>query len=214
MYTPSQFEQPRIDLMQALIANHPLATLVTNTGQALNANHIPLLLRQDGSAHGTLVGHVARANPLRKEIDSAAETLAIFHGPDCYISPNWYATKKETGKVVPTWNFVVVHAYGRLRAIEDPAWIIAQLEELTAQQEKASPAPWSVADAPADYTSRLLGAIVGIELSISRLIGKWKVSQNQPIANQLSVIEGLRSMDSDDAQAMATLVERQGTGTP
>jgi transcriptional regulator len=210
MYSPSHFEQPRIDVMQALVASYPLATLVMNSGQGLDANHIPLLLKQDGSAYGKLVGHVARANPLWTEANPGIDVLAIFHGPDCYISPNWYASKHESGKVVPTWNFAVVHAYGTLRAIEDPGWLMAQLEELTAHNEQSMPSPWQLSDAPAEFTDRLLGAIVGIEISISRLVGKWKVSQNQPDANQRSVIEGLRSVGSESARSMARLVEGRG----
>lgn len=210
MYRPSHFEQPRVDVMQALVASNPLATLVTSSSEGLDANHIPLLLKSDGSTYGKLVGHVARANPLWKQASPTVDVLAIFHGPDCYISPNWYATKHEAGKVVPTWNFAVVHAYGSLQAIDDPRWLMAHLEELTAHNEQAMPSPWKVSDAPAEFTDRLVGAIVGIEISISRLVGKWKVSQNQPDANQRSVIEALRSSSSDNARSMATLVEGRG----
>jgi transcriptional regulator len=210
MYIPSHFVRPRIDLMQALVAANPLATLVTNSSCGLDANHIPLLLKQDGSAYGKLVGHVARSNSLWKQATPTIDVLSIFHGPQCYISPSSYATRQETGKVVPTWNFTVVHAYGSLRAIDDPQWLMAQLEELTSHNERDMPNPWTVSDAPPEFAKNLLGAIVGIEISISRLAGKWKVSQNQLEENQSSVIQALRSGGSKAARSMATLVEGCG----
>ena len=205
MYCPAHFDEPRLDILHDLIAQQPLATLVTQSNQGLTADHIPLLLRNDGSPFGTLVGHVARNNPLWQLADR--EILAIFHGPDCYISPSWYATKQQTGKVVPTWNYVVAHAYGTLRAIEDPEWIHEQLEMLTHQHEQHLPNPWTDADAPSDYIKNLLGKIVGIEIPIARLQGKWKVSQNQPLENQQSVIEELLLQDNPTSEAMAELVQ-------
>ena len=206
MYIPPHFNQPETDALHALIAAHPLATLVTHSSRGgLEANHIPLLLKQDGSAYGKLVGHVARANLLAA--GSPDEVLAIFHGPDCYISPGWYATKKESGKVVPTWNFVVVHAYGNLRVIDEPDWIMNQLDELTLAREQAMPQPWRVGDAPEDFTARSAATIVGVEISISRLLGKWKVSQNQPEDNQRSVMAALQSAGTDDARLMAELIK-------
>jgi transcriptional regulator len=210
MYSPPLFEQPRVELMLALLAAHPLATLVTSSTEGLDANHIPLLWKPDGTANGKLVGHVARANPLWKQANPTVDVLAIFHGPEGYISPNWYATKHEAGKVVPTWNYAVVHAYGSLRAIQDRDWLLAQLEELVASHEQAMPMPWKISDAPAEFINRLTEAIVGIEISISRLVGKWKVSQNQPEANQRSVVEGLKCVGSDRTRSMAALVEARG----
>jgi transcriptional regulator len=165
---------------------HPLATLVSTGPDGLNANHIPLLL-----ADGKLQGHVARANPLWKDGQVAGEVLVIFQGHESYISPSGYATKAEHGKVVPTWNYAAVHAWGDLRVIDDPAWVSAQTSALTATHEAALPQPWAVTDAPADYIEKMLGAIVGIEITINRLLGKWKVSQNQPAANQASLIAAL-----------------------
>ncbi|MFI3121692.1 MAG: FMN-binding negative transcriptional regulator, partial [Methylococcaceae bacterium] len=153
-----------------------------------------------------LRGHIARANPLWRDLAADVETLAIFHGPDAYISPSWYATKQETDKVVPTWNYAVVHAYGTLRIIDDAVWVRAQLEALTQQHEAAFPEPWAVSDAPEDFTEKLLGAVVGIEMVITRLTGKWKVSQNQPLQNQLSVIQGLNGSGQSGAVAMAVLI--------
>src|SRR5687767_5959902 len=132
MYIPKQFEEPKVEVMHELIRANPLATLVTLSSSGLNANHIPLHLSQEPSPFGTLRGHVARSNPVWTDLTSNVDVLVIFHGPDTYITPSWYATKKETGKVVPTWNYVVVHAYGSLRIMDDAAWVRAQLEALTA----------------------------------------------------------------------------------
>ncbi len=190
--------------MHELMRTRSLATLVTTGSDGLNANHIPLHLSATPESFGVLRGHVARSNPIWNELDSAVDALAIFHGPEAYISPSWYATKQETGKVVPTWNYTVVHAYGRLRIIDDAVWLRAQLEALTAQHEAAHPEPWAVSDAPEDFTEKLLGAVVGIEMIITRLSGKWKVSQNQPLQNQHSVIQGLTASGQ---VAMAELVK-------
>ena len=172
--------------MHALMRARPLATLLSHGPDGLNANHIPLLL-----VDGKLQGHVARANPLWQAGKVVGEILVIFHGDESYISPSNYATKAEHGKVVPTWNYVAVHAYGELRVIDDPAWIFSQISALTATNEAALPQPWAVSDAPTEYIEKMLGAIVGIEISITRLLGKWKVSQNQPAENQASLVEAL-----------------------
>lgn len=206
MYTPKHFEEPRIEVIHELMRARPLATLVTLASSGINANHIPLHLIDQPAPFGTLHGHVARANPLWNDFVKEVEVLAIFHGPDSYITPNWYATKQETGKVVPTWNYAVVHAYGTLRIIDDAAWVRAQIEALTTHHEASFAQPWSVSDAPHEYTEKLLGAIVGFDIVINRLVGKWKVSQNQPAQNQAGVIEGLSNSGQHDAAAMAALV--------
>lgn len=207
MYLPQHFEMSRVDVMHALIRARPLAALVTLTANGLVADHIPLLFAPGPTPDGSLHGHVARANPLWREFDKDHEVLAIFQGPDSYVSPSWYATKKETGKVVPTWNYAVVHARGTLRVIDEAGWIRAQIEALTTQNEAALARPWSVADAPRDYTEKLIAAVVGIEIRITRLTGKWKVSQNQPLKNQASVIDALRCLGDDERLAMAELIE-------
>ncbi len=186
MYVPRHFAEDDVAEMHALMRANPLATLVTHGPDGLNANHIPLLL-----ADGSLQGHVARANPLWQAGNVAGEVLVVFQGDDSYISPSGYATKAEHGKVVPTWNYAAVHAYGELRVIDDPRWIFAQISALTATNEAALPQPWAVTDAPADYIEKMLGAVVGIEITITRLLGKWKVSQNQPAVNQASLIAAL-----------------------
>ncbi|MDB6063002.1 MAG: transcriptional regulator [Verrucomicrobiaceae bacterium] len=193
-------------MLHSLIREYPLATIITQSSAGIVADHIPLHLRSDGSPFGTLVGHVARNNPLWKL--AGQEIFTIFHGPDCYISPSWwYATKQQTGKVVPTWNYVVVHAYGTLRAIDDSVWVRAQLEVLTHQHEQSLPTPWAVDDAPREFTDHIIGQIVGIEIKITRLQGKRKVSQNQPDENRTSVMAALRAANKSPEQAMANLVE-------
>jgi transcriptional regulator len=206
MYTPKHFEEPRTEIMHELMRARPLATLVTLTSNGLDANHIPLHLINTPAPFGTLRGHVARANPLWRDFAKDVEVLAIFHGPDSYITPSWYAAKQETGKVVPTWNYAVVHAYGTLRVIDDASWVRAQLEALTDHNETNFSKPWSVSDAPHEYTEKLIEAIVGFEIVITKMTGKWKVSQNQPAQNQAGVIEGLSNSGVRDAEAMADLV--------
>lgn len=207
MYLPTHFEEPRIEVMHELMRARPLATLVMQSPDGLDANHIPLHLAAGASPFGSLQGHVARANPLGSKLNENIPVLAIFHGPDAYISPSWYATKKETGKAVPTWNYVVVHAHGTLRIIDDAAWLRAQLDALTTRHEESFPHPWSLSDAPHDYTEKMISAVIGIEIVISKLSGKWKTSQNQPMANQAGVIDGLRSSERDHSTAMAALIE-------
>ncbi len=213
MYTPKQFDEPNVEIMHELVRAHPLATLVTLSASGLNANHIPFHLSALPAPFGMLQGHVARANPILSDLENNREVLAVFHGPDTYISPSWYATKKATGKVVPTWNYAVVHAYGHMRVVDDAAWLRVQLEALTTHNEASFAEPWAVADAPHEFTEKLIGSIVGIEMVISRLSGKWKVSQNQPQQNQASVIAGLKASGQQDSLAMALLVEAAAKNT-
>lgn len=210
MYLPAQFEESRIDVLHALIRARPLATLVTLASTGINANHIPLLLAQGPGEFGRLQGHVARSNPVWQDLVAGVEALAVFHGPEGYISPSWYPTKQQHGKVVPTWNYAVVHAYGTLRVIEDPAWLRSQLEALTAQSEAALVKPWAIADAPEEYIKHLMAGIVGIEMVITRLSGKWKASQNQPAENQSGVIAGLSELGATE---LAALVEKATRNT-
>lgn len=208
MYIEKRYEETRVEVLHGLIRAYPLATLVTQAADGLNANHIPMHISDSPAPFGTLRGHVARANPILADMTGEAEVLAIFHGPNTYISPSWYATKAETGKVAPTWNYAVVHAYGHLRLVEDPAWIRAQLDALSAHNEAGFAQPWMVSDAPEDFVQGLIGAIVGFEMVITRLVGKWKVSQNQPPRNQASVVEGLHASGHPFAPDMAALVEK------
>lgn len=207
MYIPKHFEETNIYEIHELIRAYPLATIVTSSSNGLNANHIPLHLSNFSKPYEILRGHVSRSNPLLNDIDSEVETLAIFHGPNAYISPSWYSTKKESGKVVPTWNYVVVHAYGSLSIIDNPEWVRVQLEKLTDQNEAHLPEPWAVNDAPKEFTDKLLESIVGIEMKVTKLLGKWKVSQNQPLQNQEGVIKGLNACDRLGSLEMATLIK-------
>lgn len=211
MYTPKHFEEPRLDILQAHMREHPLATLVTFGPAGLEANHIPLLLEagEDGSL-GRLSGHVSRANPMWKNVDTTVEALAVFAGPDAYVSPSWYATRRETGQAVPTWNYVVAHAYGALRLIEDRDWLARHVEALTRAHEGGRAEAWSLDEAPPEYAARLMAGIVGIEIPISRIEGKWKVSQNQPAANRAGVVQGLEAAGGDAAMAVARLVRERG----
>lgn len=207
MYVPTHFEESRVEVLHGLMHEHPLATLVTLSSAGLNANHIPLQLSPAEGQFGILHGHVARANPLWHDLVPEVEALAIFQGPHAYITPSWYPTKQEHGKAVPTWNYVVVHAYATLRIIDDPAWLKAQLRLLTAQHESAFSQAWALDDAPSEYIERLLGAIVGIELVITTLSGKWKVSQNQPEPNQTGVVRGLQDQGTSASLDLAALIE-------
>lgn len=192
------------------MTRHPLGTLITQTDAGLGADHIPLHLVRRAGDQISLVGHVARSNPLWQQADGA-EVLVVFQGPQAYVSPNWYASKAEHGRAVPTWNYAVVHAHGRLRVIDDPAWVRTQLDALTAQHEATQAHPWALSDAPADFTERLIGLVVGIEIVVNRLQGKWKVSQNQPASNQASVVEGLRATGCPADADMAALVAARAT---
>jgi transcriptional regulator len=208
MYVPTHFEETRVEVMHELMCVHPFATLVTLTSQGLNANHIPLELQADPAPFGTLRGHIARANPLWRELSSNVNALAIFQGTNRYISPAWYPTKEETGKVVPTWNYAVVHAHGPLKVIEDRDWLRQLVGRLTDHHESNRSQPWSVSDAPADYIEKTLDAIVGLEMPIVRLIGKWKVSQNRPAKDQAGVVENLSREADESSKAMAALIRQ------
>lgn len=210
MYCPSHFQEDRPAELISLIELFPLATIVCNGPAGLVADHIPLMYKSEPNASGRLVGHVARSNPLWQHPEGQ-DLLVVFQGPSTYISPNWYATKQDTGKVVPTWNYAVVHAHCSLKAIHDPAQVLKLITELTDQHEASQTHPWRVTDAPSEFTDKLVGNIVGIELRIHRLQGKWKVSQNQPVQNQQSVMQGLLAEGSDAQTQMALLVQSHGT---
>jgi transcriptional regulator len=207
MYLPSHFEEKRLDVLHELVRTHAMGTLVTLQEGGLNANHIPFELTADGSPFGTLRAHVARGNPVWREFSDKVEALAIFQGPQAYISPSWYPSKHENGKAVPTYNYMVVHAYGPLKIVDDAEWLRGLVTRLTARYEAGRSEPWQVTDAPADYIDKMLSAIVGIEIPVTQLIGKWKVSQNQPEANRKGVEQGLRQLG--DSAAMAEAIARR-----
>ena len=210
MYQPVHFREDRLDVQHRFIENNPFGHLVSSGTTGLIANPLPFFVVAAASPLGTLRGHLARANPQWQELDSRQEALVIFQGVNCYITPSWYETKQETGKVVPTWNYVAVHVYGKPRVIEDPGWITAQVTELTRRQEAARAEPWAVSDAPKPFIDAQIKAIVGIEIPIDRIEGKWKVSQNRPERDQKRVSEELRSAGGDTSRQMAELVTNRG----
>jgi transcriptional regulator len=209
MYVPRQFEETRLDVLHGLMRDEPLATLVTFDGSGVVANHLPLELDVSAGPNGTLRGHVSRANAVWRDTATGVDALAIFQGPQRYVTPAWYPTKAETGKVVPTWNYVVVHAYGPIRFVDDVEWLRAQVERLTSLHEAGRDRPWRVSDAPDDYIAAQLRGIVGLELPIARLSGKWKVSQNRTAADRQGVVDGFRAGAAAADAAMADLVERR-----
>ncbi len=208
MYLPSHFEETRVEILHGLIRAHPLGALVTFGTDGLNGNHVPFEIHPDPAPYGTLRAHVARANPVWREFSKEVEPLVIFQGAQIYVTPSWYQTKKETGKVVPTFNYIVVHAYGTLRVFEDSAWLRKFVGGLTDRFEASRAQPWAVTDAPEEFVAMQLRAIVGIEIQLTRLIGKWKTSQNRPSADQEGVIAGLRESDDAVAREMAAAVEQ------
>ncbi len=206
MYCPAHFEETRVELLQQLIAEHPLATVVRIGPDGLVADHVPLLYVPGDTGWGHLIGHVARANSLW-QMPPEEELLLVFQGPQTYISPNWYATKAESGKVVPTWNYAVVHVHATLAPVHEREALLDILTRLTKRHEATQPHPWHLTDAPTEFTDKMLGQIVGLRLEIRRLQGKWKVSQNQPEVNQIGVVAGLLEQGTDDSTMMAQIVE-------
>jgi transcriptional regulator len=206
MYMPAHFEETRTEVLHGLVRSHPLATWVVQAPDGLVVNHIPFFVDAGRGPHGTLVGHVARANPVWQR---PGASVMVFQGPQAYVSPNWYPSKHAHGKVVPTWNYAVVHAHGTPRAIESRDEVLAIVTQLTQTHESAQALPWQVGDAPADYLEQMLKAIVGIEMPIERLVGKWKVSQNRGAPDRLGTAAGLQQRGDEQSRAMAELV---GTG--
>lgn len=199
MYLPAHFEERRTEILHALIREHPLGTLVTLGPGGITANHVPFEIDPEPAPFGTLRAHVARANPVWREHPADADALVVFQGPSTYVSPAWYPSKRETGKVVPTYNYVVVHARGRLRAVDDTEWLRGLVGRLTDRHESARPDPWKVTDAPDAFIASQLRAIVGLEIVPADVVGKWKVSQNRTTADREGVVRGLEG--SEDAQS-------------
>lgn len=208
MYLPQHFREERIPIIHELIRTHSLGALISMGSDGLMASHVPMLLDPQPGPYGTLRCHLARANPQWRSFSAGVPALAIFSGPQHYISPLWYETTAETGKVVPTWNYAIVHAYGPLRVIEDADWLREMVTSLTNVHEAGFPQPWKVEDAPAEYIAGQLKAIVGIEMPIVRLEGKWKTSQNRPEKDRQRVVSALEAIGEEDAAAMADLVKR------
>jgi len=207
MYLPEQFRVDDVAALHALMRARPFATLISAGANGLMATHLPTVLKDDGP-YGTIECHVARANPHWRALAGGAEALLIFQGPEGYITPNWYASKAEHGKVVPTWNYAVVHAHGRAEAMDDVAWLRRHVGELTTRQEASEAKPWAVTDAPDSFIAGMARAIVGIRLPIVRLEGKWKMSQNRAIEDRKGVVAGLSARGENEDAAIADIVRR------
>lgn len=210
MYQPPHFREERADVLHALVRAHPLGLLVSNGADGPVANAVPFLI-DGGGEKGRLRAHVARANDQWKALAAAPHmpVLVVFQGADSYVTPSWYATKQETGKVVPTWNYVIVQVRGRARVVDDQAWLAQQISDLTAVHESSRDTPWAVDDAPARFIEAQLRGIVGIEIDITDIHGKWKVSQNRPEADRAGVAEGMAAEARTD---MSRLVREYAAG--
>ena len=209
MYTPPHFKEEDSETLFAMIRANPLGTLVVARGSEMEVNHVPFVLDTVGGQAVRLRAHIPKANPLTSIIRSSQPCVAIFQGPNLYISPSWYATKSATGKVVPTWNYAVVHVHGRIQIREESAWVSQQVKDLTESQECNRENPWAVDDAPADFTQRLVDMLTGLEVTIERVDGKTKASQNQPRENRESVLEAIDNevQDLDAQQMMRAAIE-------
>ena len=206
MFQPAIFQEDRLDVMHNLMRTHPFATLISSATGELTADHIPMILHDDEGEHGILRGHVSVGNPLFTETDGALDVLAVFQGPQTYITPSWYASKQEHGKVVPTWNYAVVHARGTLTFNRDESWLLRHLHDLTQQHEGHRPNPWAVSDAPKDFVKRQLRGLAGFEIQVSNIDGKWKVSQNKNDADKSGVASGLLDENTANASEISRFV--------
>ena len=202
MYVPSHFAETRIEVLHEALRSTRLFTLVTKSGDGFDASHIPMLLEAQEGQHGRLLGHLARPNDQWKTVSDGSTALAIALGPDAYVTPSWYATKRETGRVVPTWNYVAVHVHGLVRFFHERDRLLDLVQRLTDRHERGRAHPWKVSDAPTDYIDTMLKGIVGVELAITRIEGKWKASQNRSPPDQLGVAEGMKE-DGQESMALA-----------
>jgi transcriptional regulator len=207
MYVPRAFQEDRTEVLHAAMKSAGAATIVSQTPQGLIATHVPIELDAEPAPLGTIRCHFARANPHAQAIAGGQEVLIVFMGPEGYVTPSWYPTKQATGKVVPTWNFVTVHAYGTAASFAAPDRLRAHLSVLTKRFEAEQPFPWSIDDAPADFIARQCGAIIGFEIRLTRLEGKWKLSQNRSAEDRRGVIDGLRAQGDEGSRTLADLVE-------
>lgn len=207
MYLRNLFEEKRREVLEALIADNPLGAVTIAGPQGVEVDHLPFRLYPHLGPGGTLKCHVARSNPLWQSLSADQELLVVFQGPNAYISPSWNPGRERHGKVAPSWNYAVVHAYGYARAIEDQEWLKAHLDDLAAAHEAHRSNPWRLAEAPTDFVGQLLAHIVGIEIELTRMVGKWFVSQQRSTSDRAGVIEGLLNEQTDAARAVARMVE-------
>jgi transcriptional regulator len=210
MYRPDDFRVDDVSEMHALMRARPFATLVSSGSAGLFASHLPTVLKDEGPC-GVIECHLARPNPHCKDLAEGNEALMIFQGPEGYITPNWYPCKAQHGKAVPTWNFAVVHAYGRPEVMKDKDWLLQHVTELTAQQESSEAKPWAPSDAPATYIDVMLRRIVGFRFAITRLEGKWKMSQNREVQDRVGVVKGLSARVAGEDLEIAEVVSRRIT---
>jgi len=208
MHRPDHFRIEDVQEMHALMRARPFAALVSAGASGLYGTHLPTVLKDEGS-YGTIECHLARANPHWKDLAEGGEAMMIFQGPEGYITPNWYATKAQTGKAVPTWNYAIVHAYGRPSVMKEKEWLLRHVTELSEQQERSEPQPWAVSDAPESYIDVMLRGIIGFRFEITRLEGKWKMSQNREMQDRSGVIDGLKARASGDDLEIAEAVTRK-----
>jgi transcriptional regulator len=208
MYLPDKFRVEDVPQMHALMRGRPFAALTSAGPLGLYASHLPTVLKDEG-AFGVIECHLARPNPHCQELGKVKEALMIFQGPEGYITPNWYPTKAQSGKVVPTWNYAVVHAYGEPQVMDDVQWLRRHVGELTVQQEKNETKPWAVTDAPERYIDVMLRGIIGFRFVISRLEGKWKMSQNRETQDAEGVVKGLGVRHQGDDLQIADYVAQQ-----
>ena len=208
MYRPDQFRVDDVPQMHMLMRARPFATLVSGGPGGLCASHLPTMLKDEGPC-GVIECHLAHANPHWKDLAEGTEALMMFQGPEGYITPNWYPSKAQHGKVAPTWNYAVVHAYGRPEVMPDRDWLLRHVTELTAQQERGEAKPWAPSDAPAAYIEMMLRGIVGFRFAITRLEGKWKMSQNRETQDQVGVVSGLKRRGDGDDLDIADVISRQ-----
>ena len=209
MYIPALNREEDISELRRFVQSNPLCTLVSMANQGLIASHIPIVLHESASGFGVLRGHVARANSHWRDLNADVESLAIFTGPQHFISASWYPGKNTHGREVPTWNYVAVHAYGHLRVVEDQDWLLAHLKTLVDENERIVEVPWSVSDAPPDYIANQMRAIVGFELEVSRVEGKWKASQNRTDEDAAAVMAGLRTLGTPSSEVMQELIKQR-----
>ena len=203
MYIPAHFAETRKEVLHSRIVQHPFGTLITHGSGGLDANHIPFELAAEDGELGVLRAHVARANPVWQEVANGDEVLVVFHAGDAYISPNWYPSKHELHKQVPTWNYMVVHAHGRMTILDDERYVRGVVGRLTRTHEASEPKPWKMGDAPKDYVDAMVKAIVGVQIEITRLVGKSKLSQNKEARDIQGAAEALKSSgESQLADAM------------
>jgi transcriptional regulator len=208
MYVPPHFSEDRVPILHEAMREIALATLVTLGPDGLIASHIPMVVDPEPAPYGTLYGHLARGNPQTRGVTPDVQALAIFLGPQAYITPSWYPTKQQTEKVVPTWNYLTVHAYGPIRFFDDPARLLAHVTRLTQIHEAPRSEPWAVSDAPADFIRAQLKGIIGFEVPITRLEGKWKMSQNRPAEDRTGVVEGLMREGRPGEATVAEIVAK------